>query len=90
MAALQKTSLKERIESWKASRLYDKLLNKYPIINANNHVGLCLSMIMIKMAYVEGWGGLDCDKPWEPFMEELEKRIIRLFPNLIKQKKHLI
>ena len=26
-AALQKTSLKERIESWKASRLYDKLLN---------------------------------------------------------------
>ena len=85
-AALQKTSLKERIESWKASRLYNKLLNKYPILNTNNHVGVCLSMIMIKMAYMEGWGGLDCDKPWEPFMEELERRLKRLFPIINKKK----
>ena len=60
-----------------ASRYF---IEKYPMIQNDPHVQSNMLLIGLKMLVVEGWQEKDNSKL---FYEELERRLKRLFPNLI-------
>ena len=64
-----------------ASRYF---IEKYPMIKNDPQVKSNMLLIGLKMLVVEGWQEKDNSKL---FYEELERRLKRLFPNIIKSNK---
>ena len=56
-------------------------MKKYPMIKNNMHVKSTMFLIGVKMLVVEGWQEINDSKL---FYEELERRLKRLFGNILK------
>ena len=76
------------LEESKGSKFKDEasryFIDKYPKIQNDPHVQSNMLIIGLKMLVVEGWQEKDNSKL---FYEELERRLKRLFPNIIKSNK---
>ena len=61
---------------------FDALVRKYPFIKEDKRESVYIWLIITKMGTIEGWDNFKGNP--KLFTDEVEKRILRLFPNIKK------
>ena len=79
----QSLTIKEDSSSNEFMKHFDKLVGKYPIIKEGEKESIYIWLIIMKMTRIESYKYND-KKPKE-FINEIERRILRLFPKIISK-----
>ena len=79
----QSLTIKEDLSSNEFMKHFDKLVEKYPIIKEGEKESIYIWLIILKMATLESHK-YSHKKP-KAFINEIERRILRLFPKIISK-----
>ena len=63
---------------------FDQLVERYPFMKSEKEESIHILLVIYKMTEIEGWKFFEGDPQY--FINEIEKRINRLFPDIVSIK----